>query len=497
MGALLRYVPLILGLTWWAQVIGQSFNDRYDHLGYQWPEAAWSIEKTDGGYLIFEGFGVTESTEAQVGLVSRDNSGNFSVTGFFTADSINFTCGWANTTDSYVGGGHVMCGTTDAQGVAHALVWRFDDNGDTLWTTQLFNDSGYTSLGWMAKGLNNGSVVATGRVFLGTGSAQAFLCKLNAFGDTIWSRDYGGSAFDAAYSVDLTADGGFVLGGYTTSYDGGDQQTYVVRTDSMGNQLWYETLGSNEEDCIGDVTVAMNSDIVVTGCRTQYFDGNNYHLRAYAARLTDAGSVLWEKQYGPVDPWSSISTARELPDGSFISPGTWLAGPGSGPKGVLLKFNAEGDSIWMRQYDHPSATGWLRWHVLKDLVLEPDGGVTACGYLSDTANQDLWVIRVDSCGCLVPGCQQFDNIAEQGLDLNILAYPNPTSGKFYLSFRSARAPNGEFVLFNSSGAAVQRFQPGSKSVEVDLDISEQPVGLYLIKYSDQNGTRWESRIIKE
>ncbi len=405
--------------------------------------------------------------------------------------------GWANSLDQLADGSFVSCGATAPGGVNHAIVWRFGANGDSLWTRQLYNDSGYASLGWMAKGMADGSVVATGTVYPPASSPQAFLVKFGPQGDSLWTRTFGGSAIDASYSVDLMADGGFVLGGYTTSYDGGDQQTYVVRTDSVGNQLWYETLGSDEEDCIGDVTVAINTDIIVTGCRTQYFNGNNYFERAYAARLSDGGAVIWEKEYGPVDPFNSIATAKELPDGSFIAPGSYLAGPGSGPKGILLRFAANGDSIWMRQYDHPSTTGWLRWHELRDLVIEPDGGATAVGYLADTANQDLWVIRVDSFGCLVPGCQAYDNIAEQGLDLNILAYPNPTKGQLFLSFRSAQPPTGDFILFNSAGAVVQRFQPGGQSVEIDYDIGHHSSGMYLLQYLEQGAVRWSHKIIKE
>ena len=52
-------------------------------------------------------------------------------------------------------------------------------------------------------------------------------------------------------------------------------------------------------------------------------------------------------------------------------------------------------------------------------------------------------------------------------------------------------------MLNIAGQIVRRFQPGGSSVEIDLDISEQPAGLFLLRYTDPEGTRWESKVIKE
>lgn len=120
----------------------------------------------------------------------------------------------------------------------------------------------------------------------------------------------------------------------------------------------------------------------------------------------------------------------------------------------------------------------------------------ATGSCND-GEQDLWVLKVDSFGCLVPGCQLYDNIAEQGLELNVLAYPNPTRGKLFLSFRSAHQPTGEFILFNSAGADVQRFAPGGSSVEIDYDIGHHPAGMYLLQYQEQGRVKWSQKVIKE
>lgn len=492
-----RHTAFVLVVCAPSLTVGQNFNARNDFLGLQGSEVGWSIEKTMGGYMAFEGYSPDTIPGASVGFTSLDETGVVLSSWSFGQDSISTTPGWANTLDRMPDGGFVSCGATNPGDVNHALVWRFSATGDSLWSTQLFNDSGYASLGWMAKGLADGSVVAVGSVYPPDTASNIFLAKLSAVGEPVWIRTYGGGGSDRGYSLDVLPDNGFVIGGHTGSFGAGALDTYVLRTDSSGGQLWHRWFGTEYDDCVGNVTVAQNGDILVSGCKTMYMAGNNTYLRSQAIRLTPDGDVIWDHLFGIPDIFNGRLTAKEFPDGSFVAVGDQINTATGYPHGSLLKYTADGDSLWMRSYTHPSVSGWLDWHELRDVLVEPDGGITAVGYLDDLTNQDLWVIRVDSFGCLVPGCQQFDNIAEQGLELNILAYPNPTQGKLFLSFRSADPPDGEFMLFNSAGAVVQRFAPGAASVEIDYDISHHPPGMYLLQYQQQGASRWAQRIIKE
>ena len=76
-------------------------------------------------------------------------------------------------------------------------------------------------------------------------------------------------------------------------------------------------------------------------------------------------------------------------------------------------------------------------------------------------------------------------------------WPNPTNDRIFLRFPDAVEPNGEFVLLNGAAQAVQRFRPGCKQVEIDLDIGHRVSGLYMLQYRDADGVRWSGRIVKE
>ncbi|UCD38733.1 MAG: hypothetical protein JSW54_04435, partial [Fidelibacterota bacterium] len=80
------------------------------------------------------------------------------------------------------------------------------------------------SRGRGAKGLsvqqtNDGGYIIVGETYLGSGKFDdVWLIKTNAYGDSVWSRTYGGEQEDFGNSVKQTSDGGYVIAGYTKSY---------------------------------------------------------------------------------------------------------------------------------------------------------------------------------------------------------------------------------------------------------------------------------------
>jgi len=68
----------------------------------------------------------------------------------------------------------------------------------------------------------------------GAGAADVYLIKTNAFGDTVWTRTYGGANSDYGYSIQQTQEGGYIVAGCTTSFGNGDQ-VYLIKTDANGN----------------------------------------------------------------------------------------------------------------------------------------------------------------------------------------------------------------------------------------------------------------------
>jgi hypothetical protein len=88
--------------------------------------------------------------------------------------------------------------------------------GDEAYSVQQIADGGY-----IVAGLTSSS---------GAGLSDFYLVKTNSYGEPLWTRTYGGSMGDEAYSVQQTADGGYIVAGYTYSFGAGSYDFYLVKT---------------------------------------------------------------------------------------------------------------------------------------------------------------------------------------------------------------------------------------------------------------------------
>lgn len=79
-------------------------------------------------------------------------------------------------------------------------------------------------------------------------NADAYLLRLDADGDTLWTKACGGSGSDLANDGRQTSDGGYILVGWTNSYGSGNQDVYVAKTDANGDTVWTRSFGRGSHD---------------------------------------------------------------------------------------------------------------------------------------------------------------------------------------------------------------------------------------------------------
>ena len=476
----------------------QTFSTRNDFNNAQGPdEMGWTLVRSDSGYLVIQACEDTMNMFLRVGLAHLSQNGTVSEIRSFGQDGLALYVGWANGTVRSPQG-FALCGSTDDGIDNRAIVWQLDEELDSLWTLEPYEDTVDFSGGTMARS-KNGVIAAVGGVWHTGQSGRAFLALVDPSGILQNLTEYGTSMRDFAVSVDTCSDGGFVIGG-DSWLTGTDHDGFIIKTDAAGSQEWRRDLGGPYRDSYLSVISTSDGGYIAVGAYATYQSGFSTYYRLYAARLNANGDLIWEKQYGQQGSVNELSSVTELHDGTFIAAGLYPSS--GGDKGVLLKFAANGDSLWMRTFRHPPLDSVFSVHWLRHVVEDTDGSLVATGSCND-GQQDLWVLRVDSFGCLVPGCQLYDHISEQPgtaskSELNFMLYPNPATGHVYISFRSAGRPKGEFRLYDPKGARVRRFAPTSRSEELEIALTQYPSGSYLICYVESiQGVRWAQTLIKE
>ena len=92
------------------------------------------------------------------------------------------------------------------------------------------------------------------------------IVKTDSAGNVQWDRMYGGAGLDQCNAVQQTADGGYILAGYSNSFaPAGDDDAYAVRINSIGDTLWTRTFRGSFRDRFYHVTLTPTGGFIFTG----------------------------------------------------------------------------------------------------------------------------------------------------------------------------------------------------------------------------------------
>lgn len=374
---------------------------------------------------------------------------------------------------------------------ADSYLYRFTEDGDTTDRKFLFTYDPLDSVTHFLRHTRqsaDGGFVAAGFFDLPQAKTQALLLRLNAEGDTLWTRKYGqpehtNSAIGCAAYVD---DGYVLVGNRLMSFVNDDQ--FLIRTDNAGNQIWRRQFGDDASGVYA-VHVAPDSTIITAG---EYREDSwpNYWQQAMFTKWNAAGSIVWQKKShynyltGPYD-------MEVLPDGSFIA--CVRVGPAVTH---IAKFSSTGDSLWSRGY-----TVFIDTHQPRDISLTSDGGFISTGFVDQDATgthpglQTCYVIKTDSLGCVVPGCQNV-GVGEYEISLqeHLRIWPSPATDQVRVELE---LPEGyalssavRAVLLDASGREVlqETVPTNGQLLSLTLSLGTVSPGLYYLHLADEK--RW-------
>jgi hypothetical protein len=287
-------------------------------------DAGNSVRQTlDGGYIV-TGATASFGNGQQVYLVKTDSSGDTLWTRVFGGAYLDVGYTVEQTKD----GGYIIAGTTSSFGTSFEVyLIKTDAAGDTVWTRTYGGTE--IEFGSSAQQTSDSGYIVTGYSTSYGDSNQVYLVKTNSSGDTMWTRTYGGARNDYGSSVQQAEDGGYIVAGYTYSYGAGDRDAYLIKTDAYGDTLWTRTYGGTDADGANSVRSTSDGGHIVAG----YSASLGGDFQAYLIR-TDPEGLIGIAQTPSADvrtrnAWPTIvrgvlhpsgpGTRSELPGNSVMS----------------------------------------------------------------------------------------------------------------------------------------------------------------------------------
>ncbi|MDG2275278.1 MAG: hypothetical protein P8L28_05475, partial [Flavobacteriaceae bacterium] len=222
----------------------------------------WSIKITPTGDIVWSRFYGGSFTDSPTGI-SETLIGGFISVGGSDSNDVDIS----NNKGSY-----------------DFWVVKSDRNGDIVWEKSFGGSEIDEARGIVSSGDGNHVIVGDTRsieqdVSLNNGAADLWLIKISGDGDILWNSSIGGSNFDVGRSIDLTFDGGFIIAGSSRSSNGdvlqnqGQNDAWIVKINTFGELLWETTVGGSEIDFAYDSVQLNNGTIIAVG-ETNSSDGD-------------------------------------------------------------------------------------------------------------------------------------------------------------------------------------------------------------------------------
>lgn len=252
-----------------------------------------------------------------------------------------------------------------------------------------------------------------------------WMVKLDGEFNIEWERCLGGSMYEDLKDMKITPDGGYIIVGYTDSYDGdvtgnhGNPNDFygdgwAVKLDSEGNIEWTRALGGLIADQINSVAITPEGDYIMVGF-TESTDGDvvtsvKGYKDIWIVKMNDEGEILSSKTYGGSSYEEALSVDI-FENGNYVvavqtfsSDGdieTFYGTPGVDSDIWLVEFNPEGEIVWQETYGGSNMD--KAWKIL----VTPDNGILAGGFAgSEDGNINIpndefgglefWVLKLDA-----------------------------------------------------------------------------------------------------
>lgn len=408
-------------------------------------------------------------------------------------------------------------------------------NGSTVWSKPT------------GGGVNCITIDASGNIYLGgafggtpdldpgagtytiasAGSNDGFVTKLDASGNFVWARGFGGSNSETVLSLAVDNSGNvFTTGQFNATADfdpgagtftltsAGSGDVFVQKLNSSGNFVWaVRTGGSFNEygysittDASGNCYSAgqfadLSSVDFDPGPGTYTLSGLNH---GYVWKLDPSGSFVFARDIGgPAiniarDGSGNIYTTGSIPPVAYDfdpGPGTYTLMSSGGNDPFISQLDASGNFVFAGMIGGPNNDA--AFHMVSDAA----GSLYLTGYFNGTADFDptsavasytapgtsLGYIFTMKLNMTATGINEMNKLAA-----DFIVYPNPASGHFSVKL-DENTESAQLTIMDAIGKEVLKTEiKGTQPIEIELENK----GFYFVRLETKEGRLTKKLVIE-
>lgn len=396
-------------------------------------------------------------------------------------------------------------------------ILKLDGDGDIMWQKTYGGaqpefdvyvvetaDGGYFAGGYSDSDVSGDKTDPT------NGQRDYWALKLDSTGAIVWQNSIGGALVDRPVANAFqTTDGGFIIGGFSTSPASGDKSEnsfggadyWVVKLDASGNLDWENTIGGADEDLLRDITQTADGGYIIAGYSKSNISGDKTEnsqgdFDLWILKLNGNGVITWQNTIGG----SGIDYPRDidqLADGSYMI-GAWSNSNASGDKTEnsnggydywLVKLGGSGNLI--SQNSIGGSADESGTYIIENadgtftMFCSSDSNISGDKSENNEGLDDYWVFKTT---------EAILGVAQNTFGPKLTAYPNPNNGKFNINLGEVYS-QATVTITNMLGQVVSNSTfKNQQTLDVEINGTS---GIYLATIQTLDGKKATLKIKKQ
>jgi len=488
----------------WQKAFGGSGDD-----------AANCIRQTaDGGYIIAGGSTSQDMDVTGHHTTTFNTNQDYWIVKISPTGSIEWEQSFGGTDDDQAywieqttDGGYIVSGgsfsvdgdVTGSHGASDCWVLKLSPTGGIVWQKSL-GGSG-SDIGSCVKQTTDGGYIVAGETNSSDGDVTGFhappagsangdmwVVKLSPSGSTEWENCYGTTGSDAAYYIQQTTDGGYMVAG-TAALDGSNGMYCVVKLSTSGTVQWRKTYGGSSANDLTSAQQTADGGYILSGnsySANGDVSGNHGQSDGWIVKINDTGAIQWQKCLGG-SVQDEARTIRQIADGGYIvacitaSNDGDVTGNHGGNDAWIVQLSPTGDILWQK------TIGGTDDEAAVDIRQTADNGFIFTG-LALSHNGDItglysginyWTVKLGPALAV-------STISDKA-PLTITPKPATTT------INIAGTGPVTIKIYNTMGQLIKE-----ATNTTTISVAELPAALYLVRlYDGQGAIVYQDKIIKE